>query len=320
MSEHNSVFVGIDVAKYQLEVHLLPSNQAFQYPNDEGGHAALLAQLQSALKAAPIERIVLEATGGFHAPLTAKLAQAGLPVVVVNPRQVRDFAKALGKLAKTDGIDAQVLALFAQVIAPAPRPLPDEASQHLAALVMRRRQLIEMRTAEQNRLALAHPKLHADIQAHIAWLTQRIDDVDRDLDGTVRQSPLWLEKATLLASAKGIGATTAATLVALLPELGQLNRRQISSLVGVCPFNRDSGKMKGKRTIFGGRAPVRAALYMATLSAVRHNPAIRVFNQRLKSAGKCPKVALVACMRKLLTILNAMLRDSQPWKSSSVTA
>lgn len=313
--ESTSFFVGIDVSKHRLDVHLLPSHQAFHYPNDETGHEGLLAQLQSC----PPERIVLEATGGYHVPLTAKLAQAGLPVAVVNPRQVRDFAKALGKLAKTDGIDAQVLALFAQVIAPAPRPLPDETTQHLAGLVMRRRQLIEMRTAEQNRLALAYPKLRADIQTHIAWLTQRIDDVDHDLDDALQQSPLWLEKATLLTSTKGVGTTTAATLVALLPELGQLNRRQIGALVGVCPFNRDSGTMRGKRAIFGGRAPVRAALYMATLSAVRYNPAIRDFHQRLIAAGKRPKVAIVACMRKLLTILNAMLRDQRPWKSS-VTA
>ena len=316
MSEHTTFHVGIDVAKRTLDMHLLPSEQAFHYSNDEVGHAALLTQLQSL----PLERIVLEATGGYHAPLADKLAQAGLPVAVVNPRQVRDFAKALGKLAKTDGIDARVLALFARAVAPDPRPLPDALQQHLAALVLRRRQLIEMRTAEQNRRALAHPALRPEIQVHIRWLIQRIHAVDRDIGHTLQHSPLWLEKAQLLNSAKGIGDTTSATLVALLPELGQLNRRQISALVGLCPFNRDSGAMRGQRAIFGGRAPVRAALYMATLSAMRYNPAIKVFHQRLIAAGKRPKVAIVACMRKLLTILNAMLRDKQPWHTQSVHA
>lgn len=316
MSNTTHFFVGIDVAKRTLDIYILPTDQSFQYANDEAGHDALLSQLQ----AWPLERIVLEATGGFHAPLAAKLAHAGLPVAVVNPRQVRDFAKALGRLAKTDGIDARVLALFARAIVPDTRPLPDEVTQHLAALVMRRRQLIDMRTAEHNRLALSHVALRSDIQTHIDWLNQRIDDVDADIGGTLQQSPLWLEKARLLESAKGIGGTTSATLVALLPELGQLKRRQISALVGVCPFNRDSGDRRGKRTIFGGRAPVRAALYMATLSAIRYNSAIRDFHQRLIAAGKRPKVAIVACMRKLLTILNAMLRDQQPWKTQSVVA
>ena len=316
MSELTTFHVGIDVAKLTLDLHLLPSEQSFHYPNDEAGHEALLTQLQSL----PIERIALEATGGYHAPLAATLAQAGLPVAVVNPRQVRDFAKALGQLAKTDGIDARILALFARAVAPDPRPLPDALQQHLAALVMRRRQLIEMRTAEQNRRALAHPALRPEIQDHIRWLNKRIDAVDRDIGHTLQHSPLWLEKAQLLNSAKGIADTTSATLVALLPELGQLNRRQISALVGLCPFNRDSGDMRGKRTIFGGRAPVRAALYMATLSAMRYNPAIKVFHQRLIAAGKRPKVAIVACMRKLLTILNAMLRDKQPWYTQAVHA
>jgi len=309
MTEHTPFFVGIDVAKLTLDMHLLPIQQSFQFTNDEAGHDALVTRL----KADPVHLIVLEATGGFQVPVAAKLANAGLPVAIVNPRQVRDFAKALGKLAKTDGIDAQVLALFARAIEPQPRPLPDTDTRHLAALITRRRQLIDMRTAEQNRLAGTHVTLRNDIQAHIHWLNQRVNDVDNDLDQTLRQSPLWLEQARLLESAKGIGSTTSATLLALLPELGQLNRREISALVGVCPFNRDSGEMRGKRTIFGGRAAVRAALYMATLSAIRYNPSIKTFHSRLIAAGKRPKVAIVACMRKLLTILNAMLRDHKPW-------
>lgn len=309
VSESVPCFVGIDVAKRTLDIYLLPTQQSFQVTNDDTGHDELVARLL-------IERprlIVLEATGGFHTALAARLAHAGLPVAIVNPRQVRDFAKALGKLAKTDGIDAKVLALFAQAIEPQPRPLPDTDTQHLAALVTRRRQLIDMRTAEQNRLAGVHVSLRTDIQSHIHWLNQRIRDVDQDMDQALRQSPLWLEKARLLESTNGVGNTTSATLVALLPELGQLNRRQISALVGVCPFNRDSGNMRGKRTIFGGRAAVRSALYMATLSAMRYNPTIKAFHGRLIANGKRPKVAIVACMRKLLTILNAMLRDHKPW-------
>lgn len=309
VSESVPCFVGIDVAKRTLDIYLLPTQQSFQVTNDDTGHDELVARLL-------VERprlIVLEATGGFHTALAARLAHAGLPVAIVNPRQVRDFAKALGKLAKTDGIDAKVLALFAQAIEPQPRPLPDTDTQHLAALVTRRRQLIDMRTAEQNRLAGVHVSLRTDIQSHIHWLNQRIRDVDQDMDQALRQSPLWLEKARLLESTNGVGNTTSATLVALLPELGQLNRRQISALVGVCPFNRDSGNMRGKRTIFGGRAAVRSALYMATLSAMRYNPTIKAFHGRLIANGKRPKVAIVACMRKLLTILNAMLRDHKPW-------
>jgi transposase len=303
------LLVGIDVAKHTLDIAILPTHQLIHLTNDEAGHKALIAQL----KDHPIQLIVMEATGGLQTPVAARLAEAGLPVAIVNPRQVRDFAKALGRLAKTDSIDAHVLALFARAVEPQPRALPDADTQHLAALVMRRRQLIDMRTAEKNRLATSHARLHADIKAHIEWLNKRIDDVDKDMDDMLRQSPVWLENATLLTSVKGIGNTASATLLALLPELGQLNRRRISALVGICPFNRDSGQMRGKRSIFGGRAPVRAVLYMATLSAIRYNPVIKAFHERLVTAGKSPKVAIVACMRKLLTIVNAILRDKKPW-------
>lgn len=309
MSTQDPLLIGIDVAKLSLDVAILPTNHIIHTTNDEAGHDALVAQF----KDQPVQLIVMEATGGLQTTLAARLTEAGLPVAIVNPRQVRDFAKALGKLAKSDAIDAQVLALFARAIEPQPRALPDADTQLLAALVMRRRQLIEIRTAEHNRLATAHASQRADINAHIKWLNERINNVDQDTDGLLRQSPLWLESATLLTSVKGIGPTSATTLLALLPELGQLSRRQIAALVGVCPFNRDSGQMRGKRTIFGGRAPVRAVLYMATLSAMRYNPAIKAFRERLAAAGKSPKVAIVACMRKLLTIANAILRDKKPW-------
>lgn len=304
------VYVGIDVSKQSLDISIRPDNIMLNMANDEAGHETLLTTLRSY----SIQLIVLEATGGWQAAIAAKLIQAGLPVAVVNPRQVRDFAKALGRLAKTDRIDAQVLAHFAEAIQPPSRELPDASTQRLAALVTRRRQLVEMRTAEQNRLAAAHASLLKDLRQHIDWLSARIKDVDDDIDQALKDSPIWLEQATLLGSVTGIGPTTSATLMALLPELGQLGRRQIGALVGVCPFNRDSGKMKGQRTIFGGRAPVRATLYMATLSALRYNPTIKAFYQRLKLAGKPSKVAIVACMRKLLTILNAMLRDNKPWQ------
>jgi len=308
-------FIGIDVSKRTLDLYVLPQALSLQFGNDEPGHDAIISLLRSF----PVQLVVMEATGGYHSVLAAKLVEAGLPVAVVNPRQVRDFAKACGHLAKTDGIDAVVLARFARAIEPTPRGLTDAATQALSALVVRRRQLIEMRTAEYNRIAGSQTLMRVDIQSHIDWLTQRIAAVDEDIDRSVRGSPLWREQAKLLTSANGVGDITSATLLALLPELGQLKRRQISALVGVCPFNRDSGAMRGKRAIFGGRAAVRCALYMATLSATKYNPAIRAFYERLLAAGKRPKVALVACMRKLLTVLNAMVRDQQMWRNSELT-
>ena len=241
---------------------------------------------------------------------------AGLPVVVVNPRQVRDFAKATGTLAKTDALDAAVLAHFAAAVRPTPRPLPDAATQSLAALVTRRRQLVEMLTAERNRLGSAPRVLRAEIQAHITWLKRRLGRLDADLHQAIRTSPAWRVQDDLLQSVPGVGPVLAVTLLASLPELGTLNRKAIAALVGVAPLNRDSGTRQGRRMVWGGRAAVRAVLYMGTLVAVRHNPVLRAFYQRLRAVGKLPKVALTACMRKLLTILNAMLKQQTRWNPS----
>jgi transposase len=303
------IFVGIDVSKAQLDVAQRPAGW-FTVPNTEAG----LTQLLAHLAAEPPTWIVLEATGGVALPLTGALAAAGLPVVVVNPRQIRDFAKATGQLAKTDALDAQVLAHFADVVRPEPRPLPDAQTQELAALVTRRRQLIDMLTAEKNRLASARLVVRKQLRAHITWLERALDQADRDLAEVLRQSPIWREKDELLRSVPGIGPVLATTLLANLPELGTLTHKQIAALVGVAPLNRDSGTLRGKRTVWGGRAQVRAALYMAAIVAARFNPVIRAFYQRLCAAGKAKKVALVACMRKLLTIVNAMLKHRTPWR------
>jgi transposase len=245
--------------------------------------------------------------------VVAALAAAALPLVVVNPRQVRDFAKATGQLAKTDVLDARAVAHFAEAVRPVPRPLPDAQTEELRALLARRRQLIAMRTAEQNRLENASRRLKADIEAHIAWLTERVATLDDDLDTTLRASPVWRERETLYRSVPGIGPVCARTLVLDLPELGTLSRQRLAALVGVAPFNRDSGTLRGTRTTWGGRAHVRATLYMSTLVAVRYNPVLKRFYERLCTAGKAKKVALTACMRKLLTILNAMVRHHKPW-------
>ena len=258
--------------------------------------------------------VVLEATGGMEYPLAAALAVAGRPVVVVNPRQVRDFARATGRLAKTDAIDARVLAHFAAAMHPQTRPLPDTQGQELKAILARRRQLIEMLTAERNRLQSARSKaVKANIQAHIAWLEKEMTHIDHDLGQSIRQSPVWQEKDDLLKSVPGVGPVLSTTLLADLPELGLLNRREIAALVGVAPFNRDSGHIRGQRAVWGGRAVVRSALYMSTLVATRYNPIIRDFYQHLLSAGKPKKLAVTACMRKLLAILNAMLKHKKPW-------
>jgi transposase len=262
--------------------------------------------------------IVLEATGGLERAVTSALATAGLPVVVVNPRQVRDFARATGQLAKTDALDARALAHFADVIRPTPRPLPDAQTQELRALLGRRQQLIGMRTAEQNRLAGTNECLTKNITAHITWLNADIATLDDELEALLRASPLWRENDELLQSAKGIGPVSAQTLLLELPELGTLTRQEIAALVGVAPLNCDSGTMRGKRTIWGGRAHVRTVLYMSTLVATRFNPQIKAFYQRLLAAGKVKKVALTACMRKFLTILNAMLKHRTPWQAQEV--
>ena len=304
-----SRYVGIDVSQDRLDVAVVPDGTGWQVANTETG----VREVGEQLRALGPVLVVLEATGGLEMPLLGHLGSLGVPVVGMNPRQVRDFGRATGRLAKTDAIDAQLLALFGERVRPAVRPLPDEAAQALGALVTRRRQLIEMRTAEKQRMGRASKRLRKSIQRHIDWLSQSLAEVEGDLGDAVRGSPLWREKDDLPHSVPGVGDVLAMTLVADLPELGSLTRQQIASLVGVAPFNRDSGRCRGKRSIWGGRAPVRAALYMAALVASRYNPAIRAFYQRLLAAGKPKKVALVACMRKLLTILNAMLRHKTPW-------
>jgi transposase len=303
-------YVGIDVAKATLDVAVVPADRAaWTTPNDAAGITRLVDQLR--LVAPTL--IVLEATGGYETAVVTALALAGLPVAVVNPRQVRDFAKALGVLAKTDALDAAVLATFAARVQPTPRPLPDDAHADLLALVGRRRQLVEMRTAELNRWAVARRSLQPSVREHITWLDQRIKDTDRDITRLIEVSPLWRTRDELLRSTPGVGPQTSARLLVSLPELGRLSGREIAALVGVAPLNRDSGTRHGPRTTWGGRAPVRATLYMATLVATRHNPVIRAFYQRLRAQGKPAKVALVAAMHKLLTILNAMIKSQTPW-------
>jgi transposase len=304
------VDIGIDVSKDRLDAGVEPGGEAWQATNDLPGISSLVERL---LALQPTT-VILEATGGYELPLVGALLAAGLPVSVVNPRQVRDFARATGQLAKTDAIDARVLARFGEAVRPELRVLPDTATQELAALVARRRQLIEMLTAEKNRLRLAARAVHRDIQHHIRWLERRLSDLDGDLAEQVRSSPSWRERDDLLQSVPGIGPVSSVTLLAQLPELGRLNRKEIAALVGVAPLNRDSGSLRGRRTVWGGRAHVRAALYMATLTATRHNPVIRSFYTRLLAAGKPKKVALVACMRRLLTVLNAISRDRATWQ------
>lgn len=302
-------FIGIDVSKATLDIASLPDGESWTVPNDEPGLAELAPRL---LALAPV-LVVMEATGGFEMLTAITLAKAGLPVAVVNPRQVRDFAKAMGQLAKTDALDAGMLADFAQRVRPVPRPLPDEAAQLLDSLLTRRRQIVEMLTAEKNRLGFARGPVQRDISQHMRWLEKRLTDVDGDRQDAVAASPLYQAKSDLLRSVPGVGPVTALTLLATLPELGHLSRHQIAALVGVAPLNRDSGTMRGKRMVWGGRAPVRAALYMAALVGLKHNPVLRVFYERLRAAGKPFKVAATACMRKLLTILNAMLHQNRRW-------
>lgn len=306
--------VGIDVSKATLDVAVLPGERTWQVNREEAAIASLVATLRDLSP----RLIVLEATGGLEAPVTAALGVAGLPVVVINPRQARDFAKAIGRLSKTDTLDAQVLARLGETLKPAVRPLKDEETRALEALLTRRRQIIEMLTMEKNRLALASPPVRRDIAAHIDWLTKRLKDVDGDLRATIEASDFWRLKDEVIRSVPGAGRVLSLTLLASLPELGSLNRREIAALAGLAPFNRDSGVWRGERHIFGGRAAVRTALYMATITAIRCNPAIRDFHARLRAAGKKPKVAITACMRKLLTILNAMLRTNTPWQPQNV--
>jgi transposase len=302
-------FVGIDVAGAHLDVAVLPSGEAWRVANE----SVEISDLATRLVALSPARIVLEATGGIEILAASTLAAAGLPVVVINPRQVRDFARATGKLAKTDTIDAEVLAHFADAVRPEVRPLADETSQELAALITRRRQVVEMITAERNRLSRTRYAVRERIRSHIRWLEDELANVDTELRDRVQSSPVWREKENLLRSVPGIGPVVSCTLVAGLPELGSLNRKQIAALVGVAPFNRDSGTLRGKRTVWGGRTHIRAALYMAALVATRCNPTIRDFYERLLAAGKPKKLALIACMRKLLTILNAIIHARTSW-------
>jgi transposase len=302
-------FVGIDVASSHLDIAVRPSVEQWRVPNDDAGIPALVERLN---KMAP-SLIVLEATGGLEVPVVAALGMAGLPVAVLNPRQVRDFAKATGQLAKTDTLDALVLAHFAEAVRPTPRPLPDALTQELGALLTRRRQVVDMLTAERHRLRTAAARVRPLIKAHITFLEGQRAISDRELAELLEASPVWRTRERLLRTAKGVGPVMATTFLAELPELGTLDRREIALLVGVAPLNDDSGKHRGQRRIWGGRASVRAVLYMATLSAIRSNLVIRAYHQRMLAAGKLPKVALVACMHKFLTILNAMMRDGNSW-------
>ena len=306
-----SRFVGIDVSKDSLDVHIRPEDQQQRFAYDGDGLFALVEMLS---QLAPT-LIVLEATGGYEQRVVATLAAQQLPVAVVNARRVRDFAKATGQLAKTDRLDAAVLSDFADKLRPAVSALPDESREELRALLVRRRQVVEMITAEKNRQATATKPIRRHIQTHINWLEKRLEEVDNDLSSGIKSSPIWKAKDDILQSAPGIGPTTSTTMLASLPELGSLNRRAIAALVGVAPMNRDSGQWRGRRTVQGGRSSVRITLFMCTLVAIKHNPVIRAFYQRLLAAGKPKMVAITASMRKFLTILNAMVKNNMPWNS-----
>ena len=303
------VFIGIDVSKASLDVAVRPSGESWQASNDEEGIEKLVEKVREFSPTL----IVMEATGGYEAASAIALAVAGLPIAVVNPRQARDFAKSLGRLAKTDKIDAAVLARFSEAVRPEPRQLADEQTIQLQALMARRRQLLEMLVAEKNRVSLSHRKVRPRLIEHVQWLENELDEIDKNLREELQKSAIWREKDDLLRSVPGVGMVTSTTLLAELPELGRLNRKKIAALVGVAPYNCDSGNMHGKRAIWGGRAAVRTALYMATLSATRYNAVIRAHYKQLKDKGKSSKVALVACMRKLLTILNAIIHSGDPW-------
>lgn len=308
---------GIDVSKTRLDIAFSDDRPAFNAANEPDDHARIV----QTLKESSVSRIVIEATGGYERSLVAQLAAAGLPVVVVNPRQVRDFARATGRLAKTDAIDAKVLALFANAIQPPIRPIDNAQSQILTERLTRRRQLVQMRVAESNRRHQAHDsRVCHSIDRVLKLLDRQIAAIDQDIDQFLQNSPIWKEKEVLLTSVKGIGTNTARTLLAQLPELGSISRQQITALVGLAPFNKDSGAFRGQRSIAGGRPAVRAALYMATLVATQFNPVIRAHYQQLLSRGKRKKVALVACMRKLLIILNAIIRNQKPWRSTLATS
>ncbi len=308
----DATYVGIDVSKDRLDVHVLPSNLAFAVARDGKGVSELSERLKTLLPTA----IAVEATGGFETVVAAGLGSAGLPVVVVNPAQVRAFARALGKRAKTDPIDAAVIAAFLAATRPEVRPLPDEDTRRLADLVARRRQIVEMMTAERQREKRASAKTRKSIARLLRALEKELAVLDRDIDDAVRGSPVWREKEDLLKSVPGIGDVTARTMLAELPELGRLDRRRIAALAGLAPWTRQSGQWRGRSFIGGGRPTVRSSLFIAAMVAARHNPTLKLFHQRLITAGKPKKVAIIAVARKLLTILNAIIRDNKPWQSA----
>lgn len=314
MAETAGIFIGIDVSKTWLDIAIHESEINWRAENDDPGIAGLVKRLK---KMNP-SLIVLEATGGYEMLLVAELSHAGLPMVVTNPRKVRAFARSTGQLAKTDKLDARLLAHFAAAIRPAVRAMPSEEEEELTGLMVRRRQLVDMLTVEKNRLHTVRPALRDDIKEHIAWLQDKLSKIDEEIDQFVRRTSLWKEKDTILRSVPGVGRVTTCTLLAMLPELGTLNRQEIAALVGVAPVNKDSGRKQGKRRVYGGRATVRSVLYMAALSAKKYNPIIRKFYEDLLRRGKEKKVALTACMRKLIVILNAMVRTNQPWRTEVV--
>jgi len=311
MKKAVEIFVGIDVSKAWLDVAEHEREETFRASNDDAG----IADLVKRMKALKPRLIVVEPTGGFEKLLVAELTHAGLPVVVVNAKRVRDFARATGRLAKTDKLDAKVLAHFAAAIRPAVRRLPSAEEERLTMLLTRRRQIIDMLTVEKNRLVTVRAKMRSDIEAHIEWLANNLEELDKEIEDFVESTPIWKEKDNLLQSVPGVGPVTSATMLGMMPELGKLNRQEIAALVGVAPVNKDSGRKQGRRRIYGGRADVRSVLYMAALSAKKFNPVIKKFYERLIKQGKEKKVALTACMRKLLVILNAMMRSNQPWRS-----
>jgi transposase len=308
-SDHPNT-IGIDVSQARLDVAVYPSGEHWHTSNDDGG----IRELVERVTALAPTLLVLEASGGYETAVLATLGSAGLPVVAVNPRQVRDFARSTGRLAKTDALDAQVLAQFAAVVRPTVRPLTDAATRELSALLTRRRQLVEMRTAETNRLGRALDALRPEIREHLRYLDKRIRELDRELHDRLRGSPVWRVKEHLLRSIPGVGPVLSTTLLAEVPELGALGHKQLAALIGVAPLNRDSGRWRGRRSIWGGRARVRAVLYMATTSAVRHNAACKALYERLIQSGKTRQVALVACMHKLLRICNAIVRHNTAWE------
>jgi len=306
-------YVGIDVSAATLDV-VVHEGTVTQVGNDAQGISAVVKQVQ----ALPATLVVLEATGAYHRNVTSALVAAGVPVAVVNPRQVRDFARSMGQLAKTDRLDAGVLARFAAVVRPTPRPVPSEATLELAALLERRRQLVDMLVAEKNRLSVARKPVQPSVKQIIRALEKALESADEEIDRWIRQSPVWRAQEDLLRTVPGVGPQTARMLIAALPELGRLTRRQIAALVGVAPLACDSGTLRGQRHCWGGRAHLRAVLYMAAVSGARFNPILRALYRRLRAIGKPAKVALVACMRRLITILNAMVKTQQPWRTPAL--